>query len=159
MSGIGPLVEITDQPYEPERFIRRLDCGDAGALVTFTGFCRSEDGRLKALELEHYAGMGERMLERIARDCVARHSLMALGVIHRYGLIEVGEPIVTVAAAARHRMAAFAGAEQLMDYLKTDAPFWKKEHPVDGSPGGWVAEADRDKAARSRWDDGTSRKA
>ena len=95
--------------------------------------------------------MAERALRRIAEACVARHGLLALGIVHRHGVVPVGEPIVTVVAASRHRRAAFAGAEQMMDFLKTDAPFWKKEHAADGKEGGWVAAADADDDARARW--------
>ena len=148
-----PSVLVTGETFDPDAFAGSLDFQDAGAVVTFTGLCRSEDERLKALELEHYPGMAERMLSRMAEQSMKRHSLIALGVVHRYGLVPVGEPIVTVVAAARHRREAFDGAMQLMDYLKTDAPFWKKEHGADGSVGEWVAAADKDDQARSRWEE------
>ena len=147
-----PLVVVTGDDYEPTDFAARLDTADAGAVVTFTGVCRSEDGRLRALELEHYPGMAERMLDRMARRSIEAHELLGLAVLHRHGEVPVGRPIVTVVAAARHRRAAFDGAAQLMDYLKTDAPFWKKEHASDGTPGEWVAAADRDDEARRRWE-------
>ena len=147
-----PTVLVTSETFDPEGFARSLAITDAGAVVTFTGLCRSEDGRLKALELEHYPGMAERMLRRMAEQSIERHELIGLGVVHRYGVVPVGEPIVTVVAAARHRREAFDGAMQLMDYLKTDAPFWKKEHEVDGTSSEWVAAADKDDQARLRWE-------
>ena len=147
----APVVIVTGERLDPVAFAAGLDVADAGAVTQFTGLCRSEDGRLRALELEHYPGMAERKLGEIASVAVERFGLAALGVAHRHGLVPVGEPIVTVVAAARHRRAAFDAAGFVMDYLKTDAPFWKKEHGVDGSAGGWVAAADRDDAARDRW--------
>ena len=151
MSGPEPIVEIRGERYDPDRFAASIHVGDAGAVVTFTGLCRSEDGRLAALELEHHPAMARQQIARIATECIAAHDLIAMGVLHRHGVVPVGEPIVTVLAAARHRQAAFDGANRLMDFLKTDAPFWKKEHPVDGSPGAWVAAADGDDRARERW--------
>ena len=146
-----PLVEVVGETLEPDAFAKRVEVGDAGAVVTFTGLCRSEDGRLRALELEHYPGMAERKLAEIAEDTSRRFALEAIGVCHRHGVVPVGEPIVVVVAAARHRREAFDGANYLMDYLKTDAPFWKREHPVDGGEGRWVAAAEKDDAARDRW--------
>ena len=126
--------------------------GDAGAVVTFVGVCRSEDGRLAALELEHYPGMAEAEIGRIAKEAAGRWPLARLAVIHRHGRIVPGEPIVFVATASEHRQAAFAAAEFLMDFMKTRAPFWKREHPVDGPAGEWVSAADRDDAAMERWE-------
>ena len=147
----APIVRIVDERYDPERFAAGIDVGGAGAVVTFTGLCRSEDGRLTALELEHYPGMAERALTAIAASTMQAGELSALAVIHRHGVVPIGEPIVTVVAASRHRRAAFEGAMRLMDFLKTDAPFWKKEHGADGSAGEWVAARDEDDAARERW--------
>ncbi|GLI93230.1 molybdenum cofactor biosynthesis protein MoaE [Methylocystis echinoides] len=125
---------------------------DVGALVAFTGLCRDDDGALAALELEHYPGMAEEEIGRVARDALARWPLTGLTVIHRHGLIRPGERIVLVVAAARHRGEAFAAAEFMMDYLKTRAPFWKKERRVDGTDGGWVAAKDADDSAAARWE-------
>lgn len=125
---------------------------DVGALVAFTGLCRDDDGALAALELEHYPGMAEEEIDRVARDALARWPLTGLTVIHRHGLIRPGERIVLVVAAARHRGEAFAAAEFMIDYLKTRAPFWKKERRVDGTDGGWVAAKDADDAAAARWE-------
>ena len=147
----APVVAVVGETYDPNAFAASVSSQNAGAVVTFTGLCRSEDGRLRALELEHYPDMAERQLARMAARASARFVLDGIGVIHRHGLVPVGEPIVTVVAAARHRAAAFDGAMFLMDYLKTDAPFWKKEHGVDGSSGEWVAARDEDDGARARW--------
>jgi molybdopterin synthase catalytic subunit len=125
--------------------------GDAGAIVTFTGICRDEGGRLVALELEHYPGMAEDEVERIAQEAASRWPVTAISVIHRTGRIPVGENIVLVVTASAHREAAFAAATFLMDFLKTDAPFWKKEHLAGGREGAWVASAERDRSAADRW--------
>ncbi len=124
---------------------------DIGAVATFTGYCRDEGGRLAALELEHYPGMAEEEIGRVAAQAMARWRLDAATIVHRYGKIAPGGQIVFVAAAASHRAAAFAGAEFLMDYLKTRAPFWKKEHPVNGPATDWVAARDADDSALERW--------
>lgn len=125
---------------------------DIGALVTFTGLCRDEGGTLAALELEHYPGMAEAEITRVADEAQARWPLVGLTAIHRYGRIAPGEPIVLVVTASAHRAAAFEAAEFLMDYLKTRAPFWKKEHHADGSQGDWIDAKDADDAAMARWD-------
>jgi molybdopterin synthase catalytic subunit len=124
--------------------------GSTGALASFTGYCRDEGGTLEALELEHYPGMAESKLDGIASEAVRRFGLAAITVTHRHGRIKPGEVIVFVAAASRHRDAAFDGARFVMDYLKTNAPFWKKEHRKDGSTG-WVSAKEADDAAAARW--------
>ncbi len=125
--------------------------GKIGAIVTFTGHCRDEAGRLAALELEHYPGMAEAELARICTLAAARWPLLGISVVHRYGILPVGARIVLVMVAAPHRKAAFAGAEFIMDFLKTDAPFWKKEHPVTGTASEWVSAKEDDSQARIRW--------
>ena len=127
------------------------DRADIGAVVSFTGLCRDEGGRLSALELEHYPGMAEAEIGRIARQAAERWPLTGLTVIHRYGKIPPGENIVLVAAASSHRQASFEAADFLMDFLKTRAPFWKKEHRTDGSDGGWVEAKQADDTAAERW--------
>ena len=122
---------------------------DMGAVVTFTGIVRDVAGGLDAMEIEHYPGMTERALEKIATEAQARWSLGDVLVIHRYGRMGPGEQIMMVATAARHRKHAFEAAEYLMDYLKSRAPFWKKEH--SGAQAGWVAARDEDEAALDRW--------
>lgn len=111
---------------------------NVGAVASFIGLVRGEDERLEALELEHYPGMAEDQLTKIAQEARDRWPLDTVCVIHRYGKIEVGGQIVLVIATSRHRDAAFDAARHIMDYLKTEAPFWKKEHPKDGQTGTWV---------------------
>ncbi|MBP0614042.1 molybdenum cofactor biosynthesis protein MoaE [Jiella sp. KSK16Y-1] len=125
--------------------------GAVGALVTFTGYCRDEGGRLKALELEHYPGMAQKQIEKIAREAASRWPLIGVAAIHRYGLIAPSEEIVLVACSSAHRGAAFEAASFLMDFMKTSAPFWKREHLKDGTVGGWVEAKDTDDAATGRW--------
>jgi molybdopterin synthase catalytic subunit len=120
----------------------------AGAVVTFTGVVRG-DGGMAAMEIEHYPGMTEKAISAIMDEAVARWALVDALVIHRHGRLSVGEPIMMVATAAPHRADAFAAAEFLMDYLKSRAPFWKKEIGADGAA--WVAAKDADEAALSRW--------
>ena len=126
---------------------------DIGAVVTFTGLCRDEDGRLAALELEHYPGMAEAEIGRIAEEAAGRWPVEAITVIHRHGRLRPGDAIVLVVTASSHREAAFAAANFLMDYLKTRAPFWKKEH-LAGTDGGWVAAKAGDDSAADRWEGG-----
>jgi molybdopterin synthase catalytic subunit len=121
----------------------------AGAVVTFTGLVRDNGGTLAAMEIEHYPGMTERAIRAIMDQAVARWSLEDALVIHRHGRLVAQEPIMMVATAARHRADAFAAAEFLMDYLKSRAPFWKKEIGADGAE--WVAAKDADEAALTRW--------
>lgn len=155
MSGaVTPLVRIQREDFDIQAEISRLTGGrgDIGAVVTFTGYCRDEAGRLSALELEHYPGMAEAEITRIAAQAIERWPLSGLTAIHRHGRIEPGGQIVLVVAASAHRQAAFEAASFLMDYLKTRAPFWKKEHMADGSSGQWVDAKDADDAAARRWE-------
>ncbi len=124
---------------------------DIGAMVAFTGLCRDEAGTLAALELEHYPGMAEEEMGRVLAEARERWPLDGATIIHRFGRIAPGANIVLVVTASRHRAAAFAAAEFLMDYLKTRAPFWKKQHRRDGSAGGWVDAKESDDAATHRW--------
>lgn len=124
----------------------------AGAIVTFTGIVRDNDGTLSAMQIEHYPGMTERAISAIMQDAITRWTLTDALVIHRHGLLTAGEPIMMVATAAPHRADAFAAAEFLMDYLKSRAPFWKKEIGADGAD--WVAAKQTDEDALSRWDKG-----
>jgi molybdopterin synthase catalytic subunit len=153
MSAITPTIGVQSQDFNLQSEIEALTGGrrDIGAVVTFTGLCRDEQGQLSALELEHYPGMAEAEMRRIADLAVARFSLIGLTAIHRYGKIRPGENIVLVIAAAPHRQAAFDGANFVMDFLKTAAPFWKKEHAADGTAGDWVSAKDADDAARDKW--------
>lgn len=120
----------------------------AGAVVSFTGIVRP-DGGLTAMEIEHYPGMTEKAIRAILDQAVQRWSLVDGLVIHRYGRLSPGEPIMMVATAAPHRGDAFAAAEFLMDYLKSRAPFWKKESRDGGES--WVAAKDADEDALKRW--------
>lgn len=126
--------------------------GDIGAVVSFTGLVRgaTDDGPITGMELEHYPGMTERALEEIVAEARGRWPLEAVRVIHRYGPLAPGERIVLVLTASRHRQAAFEAAEFLMDYLKTRAPFWKREHGPGG--GRWVDARDSDDGAARRWE-------
>ncbi|AZV22789.1 MULTISPECIES: molybdenum cofactor biosynthesis protein MoaE [Mesorhizobium] len=154
MSGaVLPVVRIQRQDFDVAAEIARLTQGraDIGAVVTFSGLCRDEQGALSALELEHYPGMAEAEIARIAVEAVERWPLQGLTAIHRHGKIAPGENIVLVVAASAHRHAAFEAANFLMDYLKSRAPFWKKEHRADGSEGGWVEAKEADANAAQRW--------
>ena len=124
---------------------------DIGALVTFTGICRgAESGEpIAALTLEHYPGMAEAEIGRHVEEAKARWPLMGVTVIHRYGRIAPGENIVLVVTASSHREAAFAAAEFLMDYLKTQAPFWKQVESKAGTA--WIEAKGADDAAAARW--------
>lgn len=150
---VRPTVRIQAGDFDVAAEIARLTAGrtDVGAVVTFTGLCRDEGGSLVALEIEHYPGMAEAEIARISNEALGRWPLTALTVIHRHGEIASGENIVLVVAASLHRQAAFEAASFLMDYLKSRAPFWKKEHRRDGSVGTWVEAKDTDAKAAERW--------
>jgi len=152
----SPTIRIQAEDFDIAAEIETLTTGhgDIGAVVTFTGLCRDEAGTLSALELEHYPGMAEAEIRRHGETAIERWDLTGLVAIHRYGKIKPGENIVAVIATSSHRQAAFDGANYLMDFLKTRAPFWKKEHFVDGSEGGWVAAKDADDDALAKWEDG-----
>ena len=146
-------VRIQPEDFDPAAETARMSEGraDIGALVSFTGLCRDEAGRLVALELEHYPGMAEAEIRRIAEQASERWPLQGITVIHRHGKITPGANIVLVITASSHRAAAFEAAEFLMDFLKTRAPFWKKEWLTDGTSGDWVEARDHDDAAAERW--------
>ncbi|MBU2328702.1 MAG: molybdenum cofactor biosynthesis protein MoaE [Alphaproteobacteria bacterium] len=148
-----PTIRVQPDDFDAAAESRKLTNGrkDVGALVSFVGLCRDEAGTLAALELEHYPGMAEAEMQRIAEIAIDRFSLLGLTAIHRFGRIEAGAQIVLVLAAAPHRQAAFDGANFVMDFLKTSAPFWKKEHGKDGNSGAWVEAKDADDSARDRW--------
>jgi molybdopterin synthase catalytic subunit len=146
-------VRVQSEDFDVAAEQTRLVAGrtDIGAVVAFTGLCRDEEGALAALELEHYPGMAEEEMGRVMAEARARWPLDGATVIHRHGRIAPGGNIVLVVTASRHRAAAFAAAEFLMDYLKTRAPFWKKEHRRDGKAGEWVEAKEADDAALYRW--------
>ncbi|MCI5077190.1 molybdenum cofactor biosynthesis protein MoaE [Oricola sp.] len=153
MTGVEPVIRVQAEDFDIAAESARLAQGraDVGAVVTFTGLCRDEGGTLAALELEHYPGMAEAEIGRIAHQALERWPLAGLTVIHRHGRIAPGENIVLVVTASAHRQAAFEAADFLMDFLKTRAPFWKKEQLKDSGGGGWVAAKDADDEAAERW--------
>lgn len=145
-------VRVQAEPFdygaEAAAFAARAD--GAGAVVTFAGIVRDRpDGSLSTMEIEHYPGMTQRALDAIRNDALARWPLTDALVIHRHGALSPGEIIMMVATAAPHRADAFAAAEFLMDYLKSRAPFWKKETGAEGAD--WVAARSADEAALDRW--------
>jgi molybdopterin synthase catalytic subunit len=146
-------IRIQEADFDVAREIAALSQGrtDIGAVVTFSGICRgNDDGQtIAALTLEHYPGMAEAEITRHAEEALSRWPLNGLTVIHRVGRIAPGENIVLVVTASRHRQAAFEAAEFLMDYLKTSAPFWKREESAGGKS--WVEAKDHDDAAAARW--------
>ncbi len=148
-----PAVRVQAEDFDVAAEVERIRAGrtDIGAIVTFSGLCRDEAGSLAALELEHYPGMAEAEIARVADQATERWPLLAVTVLHRHGKVRPGENIVLVIAASPHRQAAFEAASFLMDYLKSRAPFWKKEHRADGAPGDWVAAKDSDEQALDRW--------
>ena len=147
------VVRVQAEDFDPasESNLLTEDRRDVGALVTFTRLCRDDSGRLAALDLEHFPGMAEAHLTKIAQEALERWPLTGLTVIHRHGRIAPGENIVFVAAASSHRQAAFEAADFLMDYLKSRAPFWKKEIPVDDTSGTWVEARQSDEQRLARW--------
>jgi len=151
-------VRVQTAPFDLSTEVATLTTGrtEIGAVVTFTGTVRGHDHgpgeghALAALELEHYPGMTEAELARVEAEAHRRWPLQASLIVHRVGALAPGEGIVLVVAASAHRHAAFEAASFLMDYLKTSAPFWKKELAADGS-GFWVDARESDDAARARW--------
>ena len=150
-------VEIQHERFDIEHEIQTLTSGkkNIGAIVSFTGLCRDEDNTLEALEIEHYPGMAEAEITRICELANQRFDLNGIRVIHRYGKIESGDQIVLVITASKHRQSAFDGANFIMDFLKTDAPFWKKNHALnkldDTSDGEWVSARETDTKAHDKW--------
>lgn len=143
-------VEVRDAPFDFGAECDGFAAGrtDTGAVVTFCGVVRN-DGGLKAMEIEHYPGMTRGAIAQMVETARDRWALTDVLVIHRYGRLRAGERIMMVATAAPHRADAFAAAEYLMDYLKSRAPFWKKEHGQDGAR--WVAARSEDEDALARW--------
>jgi molybdopterin synthase catalytic subunit len=151
--AIPVTVRIQEADFDIAQEIAALTKGrtDIGAVVSFSGICRgSERGEtVAALTLEHYPGMAEAEIMRHAETAISRWPLTGLTVIHRVGRIVPGENIVLVLTASAHRQAAFEAAEFLMDYLKANAPFWKREEKLAGTR--WVDAHDHDDAAAARW--------
>lgn len=139
--------EDFDLATEYQRLAQNKQCG---AVVTFTGLVRdSVEGGLRGLELEHYPGMTEKALADIVEESQKRWNLHGVTIIHRVGYLALNEQIVMVAVASGHRQAAFSAANFIMDYLKTRAPFWKKEHTEGGEH--WVEAKQSDQQAAEQW--------
>jgi molybdopterin synthase catalytic subunit len=149
MATIRVQAEDFDAAAEADTLTRER--ADIGALVSFVGLCRDEGGALSRLEIEHYAGMAEKEIARVAGEAEARWPLLGVTIIHRFGNIAPGERIVLVVTASAHRSAAFEAADFLMDYLKTRAPFWKRAHRSDGSVEDWIEAKSTDQSAAARW--------
>lgn len=146
------MIRVQSDSFDPGKELTRFsrDLAGTGAVVSFTGVVRDEGGTLSGMEIEHYPGMTERAIGKIMDEARDRWALTGAMVIHRHGALSPGEPIMMVATASAHRSDAFQAAEFLMDYLKSRAPFWKKETGAGGD--GWVAAKDEDEDALSRWD-------
>lgn len=149
---VALTVRVQSHDFDVAAEVAHLSTGrNVGAVVTFTGVCRDENGRLAALELEHYPGMAEAEITRIANEAAGRWPLVGVTVIHRHGRIAVGDNIVLVVTASTHREAAFEAARFIVDFLKTKAPFWKKEHTATAESGDWVEASDSDDESVHRW--------
>lgn len=146
-------VSVQQQDFDPGLEGERLVAGrdDVGAVASFVGLVRggSKESGVSAMTLEHYPGMTEKALEEIVAEARSRWALLAVRVIHRYGRLLPGERIVYVGVASAHRGDAFAACEFIMDYLKTRAPFWKREETPQGAR--WVDARETDDAAARRW--------
>jgi molybdopterin synthase catalytic subunit len=146
------MIELRQEPFDPGALLSGFCRGrtEVGAVASFTGIARGEAGAATALELEAYPGFTEAEIGRIAEAARARFGLLDLMILHRVGRIAPGEPIVFVATASSHRREAFEACDYLMDYLKSRAPFWKKEHGPEGAR--WVEPRAQDHADVARWD-------
>ncbi len=146
-----PRIAIQEAPFDLAEETARLTEGrsDIGGLASFIGLCRADDG-LAAMVLEHYPGMTERAITRIAEEAAGRWPLFGITVIHRVGRLPPGAPIVLVLTASAHRTAALESCAFLIDWLKTGAPFWKREELADGESR-WVEAKAADDAAAARW--------
>ncbi len=146
------MIIISESPFDPGALLTtfQADHPEAGAAVTFTGMVRSTPERpITALILECYPDLAQNEISTIRDAAIARFNLIDAAVLHRYGRLVPGEPIMQVMTLASHRQAAFDGAQYLMDYLKTDAPFWKQEQTASGIE--WVEAKAADDSARDRW--------
>jgi len=149
-------VRVDEAAFDAGAELNRFQAGvsGAGAVVSFSGIVRdNSEGTLSVMEIEHYPGMTEAALTAYAAEAKGRWDLRDVLVIHRYGSLKPGEPIMMVATAAAHRKAAFEAADYLMDYLKSRAPFWKKEVTHDGAD--WVQAKEEDEAALAQWSKGS----
>lgn len=156
---VAPRVSIQPEDFDLGSEVAALRAGDAGvgAVASFVGTVRDRHGadgspgQVSAMELEHYPGMTERAIEAMIDSAMARFRIRAARVIHRVGLLQPGDQIVLVVVTSAHRGEAFQACEYLMDFLKTQAPFWKKETTPDGAH--WVDARVSDDAALARWGD------
>ena len=146
------MIRLTEDPFDAGALLSEFTRGrlETGAIATFTGLARAEAGEAVVLELEAYPGFTEAEIGRIAEAARTRFGLDDLAILHRIGRIAAGDPIVFVATAARHRRAAFEACDFLMDYLKSRAPFWKKEHGPHGAR--WIEPRPQDHADLARWE-------
>lgn len=147
------VVRIQHEAFDEALEAQRLRHAHSGARVSFVGYVRDGDNpslNLKSLTLEHYPGMTESAIENMVSVALGRFSIQQVTIIHRIGELHVGEPIVWIMVTSRHRRDAFEGCEFLMDYLKTQAPFWKKETWSDGTSQ-WVDARESDDEALRRW--------
>ena len=155
-------VRVQEADFDIGAEVRQLTAGrtDIGAIVTFTGTVRGggASGEIASITLEHYPGMTEAELASVEAEALARWPLQGSLIVHRFGALKPGENIVLVVAASAHRHAAFEAAMFLMDYLKSRAPFWKKEAAADGS-GRWLDARECDDAALGRWQTGAPKSA
>ncbi len=145
-------VAVQTEVFDTAQLLASLqdNSGQVGAVVTFTGLVRDlQAGGLQSMQLEHYPGMTEKSLARIADEAQSRWQLIALQIVHRVGCLHRNDPIVYVGASSAHREDAFAACQFVMDYLKRDAPFWKKECTNDGEA--WVAQKASDLKAAKKW--------
>jgi len=149
------MISLAPEPFDPGGLLSGFCAGrtETGAVATFTGLARAEAGQTTVLELEAYPGFTERAIAEIADQARARFALQDFAVVHRVGKIAPGEPIVFVAVAAVHRRAAFEACDFLMDYLKSRAPFWKKETGPAGDR--WIEPRAQDHADIARWESST----
>lgn len=147
------MVRIQTEDFDIGTLYQTLqnDVQNTGAIVSFSGLVRelSSDNTIKALSLEHYPGMTESILEKIEKDATQRWQLTGSIIIHRVGTLHAGDNIVLVMTAAAHRKQAFEAAQYIMDILKTEAPFWKKEHTDNGDY--WVASKASDLNEKKKW--------
>lgn len=147
-------IRVQTAPFDPGHELNAVHAGNmrVGAVVSFVGYVRdiNQEETIKELFLEHYPGMTEKALAKIRDEAMQRWPLIDAHILHRVGALHLAEPIVFVATSSMHREAAFAACEFIMDYLKTRAPFWKKEQTSSGSH--WVEGRDSDTLAASRWD-------
>ncbi len=146
------MIVLSPTPIDPVALLADFSAGrtETGAIVSFTGLMRGEHGRAAQLELEAYAGFAEAQIKTFADAVQARFALDDLVIAHRVGVMAPGEPIVFVATAAAHRRAAFEACDQLMDYLKSRAPFWKKSVGPEGAR--WIEPTEQDLSDARRWD-------